>query len=598
MKNISINPNFVDYLDSNETVFCGQWTRNYNLSDHRLSKEHQLQISPVLDAKERANLELVYADNLSNIAALLNETHGVKFSDSSWEFLIGPWLRVSIFSLFVKWKAAHAIKKTNLNLIHDFKDFDQLAARDIIHFHSKLEDHNFSNDLFYLLGKLLKSPSLKLNPLNPDKSSQSSKDFKQEFITVKENFKSRFFNFVSKFLHFVYCLISNSISQKKKIFIYKTMSYKSFSFYFFYLTKIFPLQSTTDFCFDNDIKLWSSVRNSYFLKLTNNSKRYSTFDEIIFSLLVLTIPQAYLEGFKSLSEVTIKHFPAEGKYKYIFSSTAQWNNEVFKLWLMQNYSFNPTICIWQHGGTYGSTKVFSHQEFLESKLSSYFLTWGWQRIASNNNVPFIRPLFLNSKVWFQKKEKKNRILVVLTRLKTYSKGDSWDSDNWNDSYLSLVSDLVRGLSKIDQSNIIFRLHPSQAKGFDLKDYLSKSFPVIRFDDEPSMAKSMRKSTLIISTQNSTSFLQSLLLNKPSLGIWDESLINFSDIASSKFALLKTHKIYHSNTQDLLSHLVTIYPNLNKWWFNKDLQQNLNSFSGKFLNFDHRKARRALFQIIK
>lgn len=597
MKNISINPNFVDYLDGNETVFCGQWTRNYDLSGQSLSKEHQLQISPVLDAKERANLELLYADNLSNIAAFLNETHRLKFSDSSWEFLIGPWLRISIFSLFVKWKAAHVIKKTNLNLIHDFKDFDQLAARDINHFHSKLEDHNFSNDLFYLLSNLLKSPSSKLNPLNYDKSSPSSKDYKQEFITANKNFKIWFFNFFSKFFHSIYCLISNSISQKKKIFIYKTMSYKSVSFYFFYLTKIFPLQLTTDFSFDNDIKLWSSVRSSYFLKLAHNSKPYSTFDEIIFSLLVLTIPQAYLEGFNSLSEVTAKHFPAEGEYKYIFSSVAQWNNEVFKLWLMQNYSFNPTICIWQHGGTYGSTKVLSHQEFLESKLSSYFLTWGWQKTASNN-VPFVRPLFLNSKVWFQKKDKKNRILIILTRLKTYSKGDSWDSDNWNDSYLSLVSDLIRGLNKVDQSNIILRLHPSQAKGFDLKGYLSESFPVIGFDDEPSIIKSMKKSTLIISTQNSTTFLQSLLLNKPSLGIWDESLIHFSDMASSKFALLKTHKIYHSNAQDLLSHLITIYPNLNKWWFNKDLQQNLNSFSNKFLNFDHRNASRKLLQILK
>ena len=109
--------------------------------------------------------------------------------------------------------------------------------------------------------------------------------------------------------------------------------------------------------------------------------------------------------------------------------------------------------IWQHGGTYGTTKYLTHQESLETKIYDYFLTWGWNS-KSSKILPFFA--FFHLKNFISQKEKSegnNRILVVSTRVKRYSKGDP-DSDRWNIDYVKSLKKISR--FKINNHEIVFR----------------------------------------------------------------------------------------------------------------------------------------------
>ena len=126
------------------------------------------------------------------------------------------------------------------------------------------------------------------------------------------------------------------------------------------------------------------------------------------------------------------------KFDVVYSSTDQWNNDFFKSWLLLQKIKNEHLktVIWQHGGTYGTTKYLTHQESLETKIYDYFLTWGWNS-KSSKILPFFA--FFHLKNFISQKEKSegnNRILVVSTRVKRYSKGDPWDSDRWNIDYVN------------------------------------------------------------------------------------------------------------------------------------------------------------------
>ena len=63
---------------------------------------------------------------------------------------------------------------------------------------------------------------------------------------------------------------------------------------------------------------------------------------------------------------------------------------------------------------------------------------------------------------------------------------------------------------------------------------------------------------MISTQNSTVFLKTLLTSTISLGIWNEELIPFSDNAKPLFDQLKKDKVFFNNPYHLSKKVLKIF----------------------------------------
>ena len=334
------------------------------------------------------------------------------------------------------------------------------------------------------------------------------------------------------------------------------MSPKSLPFLCLLKSGIFPDSSFNDFNINKNNNFWIDFRLSQFNKLKPDET--INFKDCINALLLLTIPQAYLEEFDTLSRVSESVFPETKKYSACISSTAQWNNDVFKSWLMQSSEENFDFYVWQHGGTYGTTNIQTHQEYLERKISKNFFTWGWVR-DDRKDKPFMRPIFLNKLQLRNFRTADKRILIVLTRIKNFSKGDNWDTDKWNHDYINLINTLCSNLSAIPNVKLVLRLNPGQIKDhFDYKGYIERKFPDIEFDKCKTLDESIKRSQLVISTQNSTVFLKTLLTSTISLGIWNEELIPFSDNAKPLFDQLKKDKVFFNNPYHLSKKVLKIF----------------------------------------
>ena len=133
--------------------------------------------------------------------------------------------------------------------------------------------------------------------------------------------------------------------------------------------------------------------------------------QILEAFLCASIPRTYLEDFTFVQDYLVSKTP-KGKFDVVYSSTDQWNNDLFKSWLLLQKIKNEHLktVIWQHGGTYGTTKYLTHQESLETKIYDYFLTWGWNS-KSSKILPFFA--FFHLKILFLKKKKARETIESL-----------------------------------------------------------------------------------------------------------------------------------------------------------------------------------------
>ena len=540
IRNLCIDPSLINYIDKSNTKFAGVWTKVNDLIDR--NNISSIQTSPELTSNDRELAESCYVNSLNFLMNVLNRKHKSNFSLHSWECLIGPWVRISVFSFLVKWKFLKAVENEKYILLHSFQDHQNLISADFNEFHSKFYDYTYSNDLLLVMSKLLNIEDKKINISRHTKSFKPNKN-----IPFVSNVKSKKL-LILKFFYSSLEILFSLFSRRKNIFLYKTMSPKSLPLLCLLKTGAFPDSSFKEFCFHRSENYWKDFRLSEITKLNEIDKK--SFSKCINALLLLTIPQTYLEEFESIQRLSKKEFPKSQKYTACISSTAQWSNDVFKAWLMDSKEKGLDFYVWQHGGTYGTTKILTHQEYLERKISKSFFTWGWIKDRSKDK-PFSRPMFINKLRLKRPIKEKRRILIVLTRIKNASKGDAWDTDRWNDDYMNLINQLCINLSKIKNANLVLRLHPTQtSKNFEYKKYLQKKFLDVQFDAYKNLEDSIANSAIVISTQNSTVFLQSLLSRKVSLGIWNEDLIPFSDNAKPYFEKLKNEKIYFKNPKKL------------------------------------------------
>ena len=94
-------------------------------------------------------------------------------------------------------------------------------------------------------------------------------------------------------------------------------------------------------------------------------------------------------------------------------------------------------------------------------------------------------------------------------------------------------------------------------------------------------ETLDQTKLVISTYNSTTFLELITINKPCLLYWDSNHWPLNHNSITYFNTLKKAGIFHTNINSLVKKIQQISPNINKWWYNKQNQNVIQSFRNKF-----------------
>ena len=578
----------IDFYSDNS----GEFTGNLNIlewffDDHSMTLKKELlseESYKDFSKNERDILEKIYLKNLGKLRVFLNDYHGYEASSEQWEILIGPWLRIYVHALYDRWRTLENLRhKVNPLIFVKNYQLSELVPDNFNHFHRLFYEDPWNCQLYAILGKIMGYELRHYIPEEPEKPLEKKKD-KEIPTNASKKLMLFFFRSVFYFVYFLRLFRNPKISA-----FYELQSYREFSTISFFSGRGFPLMLKKNILKRMNI-INKHVRLREYIRFCKEDNENTKFSDVVYPLSLMAIPKTYLEDFKEISLSKEFKFIQE-KLTNVFSSTSQWNDDTFKKWLlekkMQNSDFK--IIIWQHGGTYGTTKFLTHQEYIETKIYDYFLSWGWQK--GLKVLPFNMPESVN----FPKLDKKiqsNKILIILTRVKNYSKGDPWDSIEWNTNY-------VRGLTHLSENlcnhvDLIFRLHPAQAStGIDLKLILEKTGNKISFDDNKDIRDSISKSKLTIITQNSTTLLQALKSNYPTICFWDTRIMEFGSTAEESFNKLRSAYIFHDDASSVIKFIHENNHRITDWWNSEIVQDARKEFCDTYASSDQFKSTASL-----
>ncbi len=545
----------IDSSDHSNIVYFGEWTRDPKYKSLIHSNE-------IYEFKRSLNFtnntNNLYLKKLNAISSALNFIHNKKLSIRNWEVLIGPWLRISI-----------DIFKERFDSIREIESFEsdpiflsvenkknKSAPFDMYNFIMDSYNHSWNNALYGMIAKNVKYVK-KESPKN-----LNLRKFDTNYsLTLKP--KKNIFNQTLKRIN----ANRNIIHGLSGPYLWR----RAFKFFFCSI----PIK---DFISKNKKEFFYNYksREKFKKEVLKNFIPSDNFEELLSDFLVDKMPILYLEAYTFIYN-EMKNINIPTNPKFVLTSTAHWFDDNFKFWLSNNLNKESKYCIYQHGGTYGTTDYIFQQEYIEKRTCDKFISWGWKYNNSTTikgSMPFFIPI-INFSI-------KENLLIICPRVKMYSKGDPWDSFHWNKKFLADSLNFIVSTKKLKNCKVKFRTHPSQNRfGINIENYFSEQGQRIVIDQNRSLKKSISRAKVCIVTINSTSFLECLVLNRPTIAFWNQSILKTNKKAKPYFDKLIKAKILHESSEQAYKHLNKVWKNPYEWWKSDLVKESLDSFLSQY-----------------
>ncbi len=496
----------------------------------------------------------LYEQYLIEITDSLNLVHRINRPVDYWRIIIGPWLHYFISISFDRYETIrlasknYNIKSTELPS-YDIKDW---IPSTYVEF-----NHQYYSDEWnsYLFSEIIKNTNL----INASESKSQIKPKPYILKKIKGSFiKSLLFfltritrNFRKKVL-----MIEVDIPQ---VSLYKILlKLKSFSLS--YYLRIVPYRFTMNMNIRNDIFKFKEATNE--------------FEKLLNILIPLNMPTSHIEGFKEIQEQSEKIFPQ--KVDLVITSNAYFSNEHFKVWIANQKQNFTKLWVMVHGGHHG-TALFNGPGKLTEDMADRFYAWGW----GNYNLPSPKLSSLNKKKLSQTG---NNILFIPYNISQYS--NHLDSSPIAASFedcLKMHNKFFDCLKKIElEKKLVIRLK-SGIVPRDLKKEYSQLSGLKNFvySDEESPLESINKSELVIVTYDSTFFLESLTLNRPTCLFIRKDFWEMSEESEPYFKKFLECGILHYDEQSLTNHISTVHHDYLSWWQSDIVQSSIDSFLSKY-----------------
>ena len=302
------------------------------------------------------------------------------------------------------------------------------------------------------------------------------------------------------------------------------------------------------------------------------------FDEFVFKSLKYLFPKDLLEGFKyniSYSEKLLNQYP---NLRYIVSE-AWLSHTKINLFRAYAYDTKNVMTYYNEHNCIFHPFIGNFVDFQTRNVDKY-LTFGW----SSDRVKFSST---SSLFPFSIKKKKHienlDILYVSNPVEFFFPTYSSSYSNWGYGsilHLKFVKSFFQSIPQNLKHKISYRSYPTdyQISGLRfnkeelLADYLNgiKFVSSFKFKGE-TCKEQMLSSNLVIVDFLSTSYLEALHMNIPTIAFWDPETMSLKDEYNDFFDDLVNAKILHTTSKSAADHLLKVYENPNEWWNDKHTQ---------------------------
>ena len=331
--------------------------------------------------------------------------------------------------------------------------------------------------------------------------------------------------------------------------------------------------------FDYQISKVSRLSENRNLKIESNYK-LSKIEKVLRELVYEFLPFYYLELINDLKYLNKNLVLPPEQGSKIFTANALWHDGVFKFWLANAISKQSKLNYFQHGCNYGVTK-FSYAENMEVKLSDKFFSWGWG--SENKKVK----KFYCIKTLFLEKYKKNissKVLIILSNPHNFTSYHSTGMITTKRTYI--YYEMIENICKkiLHKKNFFLRLAPNDKISFNFENKLGKIFKKINFEkNKKNFFDTVKDYSLIVHTWDSTCFLETMSLDKPSVIILSRKLYKgfIKKSALKYYKKLEKAKILFNSENDLLNFLEKKNFNVDEWWNNTKTKQAKKFFCDRY-----------------
>ena len=162
-----------------------------------------------------------------------------------------------------------------------------------------------------------------------------------------------------------------------------------------------------------------------------------------------------------------------------------------------------------------------------------------------------------------------KILLVTTNISKYMfrlmNTNYFDMPN----YFKMQCQFIDAISDPLKNQLTVRLYRNDF-GWGVRAYYEENYPDLTLEDMKNITfeHSLSKTSLAIIDHCSTTFLETLSENIPTLLFWNPTIEKIRDDAQPFFNLLRDTNILHDSPQTAAQTLTQIHNNINDWWHEK------------------------------
>lgn len=552
---------------SKPLVFLGDWCLRYNRKTFWESLSAEVLQSP-WNNEEKFDSAFRYVNNayeslLPALALKLNTIHNENLSERAWRIIVGPWLLHYIHVLYDRYTSLRIAldtfpEITTIGLSReayvvpgDTLEFVYLSAEDFYNL-------QLFTEILTHLG--IEFPRKRVGADVNFLKTGSSKDK----VNSKKKLLNNLFKFSQKcFLNFSPVVLCNPYFTSEvlvKLFLKTRGRVCNF------ITP--PLDSFP-----------TSIDSKTRAGLSDWDMPKNEFEAILVKMLPLAIPRVFIEGYHTIKNQVKKEYPR--KARIIFSSVAWFFDEGFKCWAGLSCEDGVRLIGAQHGGNYGSSKYVVAEDY-ELSITDKFYSWGWQKNSCPSKVV---PSFANKLVGRPRHDSNNRqedILLVTINIFRYLHRFDPIYYKYNE-YFAAQHKFVKSLKEELRAKLRIRLFIGENYGQDIIERWKDSFPEVILENyDLRFNERLKRCRICVHDCLSTTFLESLAANTPTILFWDSKIFPLRNEAMPFYKKLRSANILFETPEEAAAIIQEIYFDVERWWEEPARQQVVKVFCNQFV----------------
>lgn len=503
-----------------------------------------------------------YNNFLPTMQGYLNKFHKLDMSVDYWKFLIGPWLFMFMHILYDRYLSIETASKKYSNL-HSLTTDQMITPQNFNQAFELITMHEYN---FILYSQIInefpnfKKTKIEVNLKTKKDLTVSKFTLKRFIILTIKYFKN--FNFNKNYRNNNSIeLISSDFSIKDQIFFFNNFNLKF-----------------------NEINLKKFKVPKKSVK--SRPKIITNFDNnflnIIKKIIPNHIPIEYMENFNDWKNLANNSGFSKNPKTVIMRSPAEFSS-LIRFYCAEKKSKGAKLVGMQHGGGYGIQPYISSAEF-ETDLVDLFLTWGWEPKEQNKKI---KKFFTSKTHWIRKfnYNKNGKIILVNSGLRNYFIHPFNQPPSFNKIYLNILKNFINKLNQETQKDIINRFHFNF--GYGEEKLFKKELKHIKISSRNEVGHLfdlLFKSKLVVVTTNHTSFLQTFMINHPTVLLWPKEFNLIKPEFDHYYKNLENAGILYYNSEDCAAKVDSISNNPMKWWSTEKVQKAKNDFCDNFTRF--------------